>query len=193
MKFFASIAVVSCLVGCASGDMSDHPANPEIQREIAQVVDAVRQETGTALYSDLRRLVAYDVFAVEQVSKLAEDPNARLRSNAMWVLAQIRDAERPKVVEHVNAILRKGLKDDDPTVRLEAAAGLAAKGSWDVLPVLIDGLEAQDSSIRYRCHEQLVSTTSKDFGYQVDAPDEDRKAAADRWRKWYDGWLHSRS
>jgi hypothetical protein len=192
MKFFASIVVLSGLVGCASGDLTDHPANTEIQREIAQIVEAVRQETGAALYADLRRLVAYDVFAVEPLSKLAEDPNARLRSNAMWVLAQVRDAERPKVIEHVEEVLRRGLKDEDSTVRLEAAAGLAGRGAWDVLPVLIDGLDAPESSVRYRCHEQLVTTTSKDFGYQVDSPEDDRKAAADRWRRWYDGWLRSR-
>jgi hypothetical protein len=193
MKFIASIALLSGLVGCASGDLTGHPANPEIQREVSQIVDAVRQETGSALYSDLRRLVAYDVFAVEQVSKLADDPNARLRSNAMWVLAQVHDAERPAVNDHIDSVLRKGMKDDDPTVRLEAAAGLASRGSWDVLPVLIDGLDNQESSVRYRCHEQLVTTTSKDFGYQVDSSEEDRKAAADRWRKWYDGWLRARS
>lgn len=193
MRIFASIVVLSGLVGCASGDISDHPANPEIQREIVQIVQAVRQESGTALYSDLRRLVAYDVFAVEQVSKLAEDPNARLRSNAMWVLAQVHDPERSKVMDHVDSVLRKGLKDPDQTVRLEAAAGLASRGSWDVLPVLIDGLDNDESSVRFRCHEQLVTTTSKDFGYQVDAPAEDRKAAAERWRRWYEGWQRTRS
>jgi HEAT repeat protein len=193
MRIFASIVVLSGLVGCASGDISDHPSNPEIQREIVQIVQAVRQESGAALYSDLRRLVAYDVFAVEQMSKLAEDPNARLRSNAMWVIAQVHDPERPRMMDEVDSILRRGLKDGDQTVRLEAAAGLASRGAWDVLPILIEGLDNNESSVRVRCHEQLVTTTSKDFGYQVDAPEDDRKAAAERWRRWYEGWQRTRS
>jgi HEAT repeat protein len=109
----------------------------------------------------------------------------------MWVLAQIKDTERPEISQQVDAILRKGTKDDDPTVKFEAAAGLAQRGAWDVLPILIDGLENDDSTVRYRCHEQLVSTTSKSFGYQVDSPESDRQAAAERWRKWYAGWARS--
>lgn len=193
MRIVASIVVLSGLVGCSSGNLNDHPSNPEIQREIVQIVQAVRQESGAALYTDLRRLVAYDVFAVEQMSKLAEDPNARLRSNAMWVLAQVHDQERPRLMDEVDSILRRGLKDGDQTVRLEAAAGLASRGAWDVLPILIEGLDNDESSVRVRCHEQLVTTTSKDFGYQVDAPPEDRKAAAERWRRWYEGWQRTRS
>jgi len=188
MKVAVSIVAGLLLAGCSSTDLSDHPANAEIQREISQILDNVRKETGTALYGDLQRLVAYDVFAVPMVSELAEESNARLRSNAMWVLAQIHDAERPAVNEHIDSVLRDGLRDDDATVRLEAAAGLASRGQWDVLPILIDGLENGDASVRYRCHEQLVTTTSKDFGYQVDAPTEDRKAATDRWRSWYENW-----
>jgi len=59
------------------------------------------------------------------------------------------------------------------------------------LPILIDGLENDDSTVRYRCHEQLVSTTSKSFGYNVDAPETDQQAAAERWRRWYAGWARS--
>jgi HEAT repeat protein len=172
MKFVVTALSLLVLGGCASSDMADHPANPEIQREITQVVEQVRRETGTALYSDLQRLVAYD----------------RLRSNAMWVLAQINDKERPAINERVDGVLRGGLRDDDATVRLEAAAGLASRGSWDVLPFLIDGLENGDPSVRYRCHEQLVTTTSKDFGFEVDGTPDTRKAAAARWRDWYENW-----
>ena len=191
MKLAATVAGLFALVGCSSNEISDHPANPEIQREIAQIVENVKSETDTQLYNDLRRLVAYDVFAVDQVSKLAVEPNARLRSNAMWVLAQIKDAERPAINEEIDAILHKGTKDDDDSVKYEAAAGLAYRGSWDVIPILIDGLENENPSVRYRCHDQLVTTTSKDFGYQVDSSESDRQAAAERWRHWYAGWARS--
>lgn len=191
MKLAVAIAGLVALVGCSSNDIVNHPANPEIQREISQIIENVKQESGTALYSDLRRLVAYDVFAVAQVKELAEDRNARLRSNAMWVLAQIKDPERAAINAEVDSILRDGTKDDDAMVKFEAAAGLAQRGSWDVLPILIDGLVFDDATVRYRCHEQLVTTTSKDFGYNVDSSPNDRQAAAERWRHWYADWARS--
>jgi len=180
-------------VACASDPISKHPANAEIQREVREIVKRVRVQTGAMLYDDLKRLVAFDVFAVEQVSVLAEDPNARLRSNAMWVLAQIRDPERKEAMKTIDRTLRRGLKDVDPIVRFEAASGLASRGDWDVLPHLIDGLEDRDSAVRYRCNAQLVSTTSRDFGYSADASVEQRQTAVERWRSFYADWRKSRS
>jgi hypothetical protein len=77
-------------------------------------------------------------------------------------------------------------------VRFEAAAGLAARGDWDVLPVLIEGLESSESGIRFRCHEQLLATTSRDFGYGIDDPIERRETAVGRWRAWYADWKSTR-
>ena len=176
------------LAGCASDPIDSHPAYPEIQRQVATIIQSVRTGTGATLFADLRRLVAYDVFAVDQVVELAKDENARLRSNAMYVLAQIRDVEQKNRMERVEETLREGLEDSDATVRFEAATGLAARGEWDVLPVLIDGLDHPDSGVRYRCHEQLCSTTSRDFGYSIDAEPVERQAAVDQWRSWYAGW-----
>src|SRR5262245_48024512 len=107
--------------GCAASDSFDsHPQNPKLQRDIAEIVKRVRVESDRALLEDLRRLVAYDVFAVEQVSELAEDSNPRLRSNAMWVLSQIQDREHPRLDQKIEKILRSGLEDPDRSVRLEA-------------------------------------------------------------------------
>ncbi len=176
------------LGGCASDPIDGHPANPEIQRQIATIIQSVRTGTGSSLFAELRRLVAYDVFAVEQVAELAKDENARLRSNAMYVLAQIRDSEQKKRMELIEETLRDGLDDSDATVRFEAATGLAARGEWDVLPVLIDGLDHADSGVRYRCHEQLSATTSRDFGYSIDSDPVQRQAAIEQWRAWYANW-----
>jgi hypothetical protein len=189
----SSLVALAALSGCASDSIESHPANPEIQREVKAVVENVRSETGTALYTDLRRLVAFDVFAVRQVSDLAEDVNPRLRSNAMWVLAQIQDRDHPAIMAKIDGVLRHGLDDVDLSVRYESAVGLAARGNWDVLPILIGGLEQQDSGIRFRCNEQLVATTSRDFGFPIDGSTEQRKAAVDRWKQWYVDWQKTRS
>jgi hypothetical protein len=193
MRFVAAAVALFAFAGCAADPIASHPANPEIQREITEIIKRVRTETGASLYDDLKRLVAYDIFAVAQVSELARDPNARVRSNAMWVLAQINDPEHPTVMKKIDGALKDGLDDKEPTVRYEAASGLAARGDWEVLPVLIDGLQSNDSGVRFRCHAQLVATTSRDFGFSVDGPVDQRAQAIDRWRIWYSDWLKTRS
>src|SRR5262249_11459109 len=119
------------------------------------------------------------------------DRNARLRSNAMGVLAQIKDPERPNINAEIDSILRDGTKDDDATVKFEAAAGLAQRGWWDGLPILMDALASEDSNRRSRCHDQLKTTPPKDFGYSVASSPSARPAAAERWRHWYAGWVRS--
>lgn len=187
-----AVLLALSVAACASDPIRQHPAYAEVQRQIAEIIRAVRTESGTALLSDLRRLVAYDVFAVDQVAAMARDDNARVRSNAMYVLSQIEDKDHPKLMKQIDESLHDGLDDAEPTVRFEAATGLAARGSWEVLPILIDGLEHPDSGVRYRCHEQLVATTSRDFGFSIDDDSEKRKAAVAQWRAWYGKWQGER-
>ncbi len=192
-RFLLSGALLVALTACASDSIRSHPANPEIQRQIASIVAQVRYQTGAELVMSLERLVAYDVFVIDQVAELADDPNPRLRGNAMWVLAQVRDGEHPDRMTRIERILRDGLEDPDATVAYEAATGLAARGEWDVLPRLIDGLDDADPGVRYRCHQQLVSTTSRDFGYSIDGDPAVQQVAIDAWRDWYAAWSGSRS
>lgn len=185
------LAATCVAMACASDPIANHPANPEIQRQITAILQTIRTQGGSELLANLHRLVAYDVFAVDQVAELADDQNARLRSNAMYVLAQISDPEQSGRMEKIEKVLRRGLEDDDETVRYEAATGLASRGAWDVLPVLIDGLSSAEPGIRYRCNQQLIATTSQDFGYSVDGDVTHRGRAADQWRAWYERWQQS--
>ena len=89
-------ALLASTAGCslfssAPPPLTEHSEYDNLQREVKTVVQSVRDSQGPALFAHLRRLLAYDVFAVDQVAELATDPNARLRSNAVWVLGQIRD------------------------------------------------------------------------------------------------------
>ncbi|MBM4015677.1 MAG: HEAT repeat domain-containing protein [Planctomycetes bacterium] len=190
-RFLAPVVLLLGLSACASNSLESHPAYPEIQRQISSIVANVRYQTGTELVTSLKRLVAYDVFVVEQVADMASDPNPRLRSNAMWVLAQIRDGEHPGQMERIDDLLREGLDDPDATVAYEAATGLASRGEWDVLPRLIDGLNDADAGVRYRCHQQLVATTSRDFGYSIDGDPAVQQVAIAAWRDWYAAWSDS--
>ncbi len=176
-------------VSCSSTPtLQDHPEYDRLQGEIERVCDYVRNTSGAELYSHLKRLVAYDVFAVDQVMEMADDPNARLRCNAIWVLAQVRDPKFPDVERRIYRTLRNGLDDGDRLVRFEAASGLVGRNSWDVIPVLFEGMEDADPSVRFNCHETLKLATSKDFGYLVDAPANERSEALRRWERWFDDW-----
>lgn len=192
----ARLAVLSlccAAFACASDPIDSHPSNPEIQRQVTAIVKLVRDQQGNELLASLQRLVAFDVFAVNQVAALAEDPNPRLRGNALWVLSQIRDTEQPARMATIERCLRNGLEDPDSSVVYEAATGLASRGEWDVLPRLIDGLGDRDPSVRYRCHQQLVATTSRDFGYSIDGTPEQREVAMAAWREWYASWQKTQS
>ena len=187
---FASVMVA---VGCSSGSkLADHPEYGHVHKEVYAVIDEVRTAKGTDLYNHLQRLVAYDMFAVEPVlDELAEDPNPRLRSNAMWVLAQINDPEFPVLNAKIQQALEEGLEDGDRLVRYEAASALLTRNDWTVVPVLLEGLSDSEAMVRYNCHESLKSVTSQDFGYTVDSPEPERVAAISRWESWYQDWQRS--
>jgi hypothetical protein len=193
IRSFLAGSLLLAAGACATDPIASHPANPEIQRQITSIIAKVRFHTGAELVASLERLVAYDVFAIEQVADLAEDPNPRLRGNALWVLSQVRDASHPRQMERIEAILRDALDDQDSGVAYEAATGLAARGEWDVLPRLIDGLDDGDAGVRYRCHQQLVATTSRDFGYSIDGDPAARQVAIAAWRDWYAAWSGTQS
>ena len=104
------------------------------------------------------------------------------------VLAQIQDPEHPAYSDKIDRALREGLDDTDSLVRYEAAVGLLDRNHWDVIPVLLEGLEDERAGVRARCHQTLRLVTSQDFGFSLDAPPADREVAVQRWKSWYDDW-----
>jgi hypothetical protein len=44
-------------------------------------------------------------------------------------------------------------------------------------------MELSDEYVRWLCAEELRRLTGKSFGYRHDAPEKERKAALERWRK----------
>lgn len=185
----AAIVFAGALASCSSPEPSQHKQYEKLSHEVGRIIEQVRQSTGPELYSHLNRLIAYDVFAIDPVAEqLAVDPNPRLRSNAMFILASIKDEHFPSAQQKILDLLHRGLNDPHKLVRLEAASGLAARNDWSVLPVLLDGLEDSRPVVRYNCHQTLMTVTSEDFGYLVDAPETERKEAIARWRAWYKHW-----
>ena len=50
---------------------------------------------------------------------------------------------------------------------------------------MIQGLHSKDVNTRYGAHQELVSITHEDFGFQIDASKEVREAAVGRWEQWW--------
>ena len=50
---------------------------------------------------------------------------------------------------------------------------------------LIQGLHSKDVNTRYGAHQELVSITHENFGFQIDASKEVREAAVGRWEQWW--------
>jgi HEAT repeat protein len=175
-------------VGCSSMRIEEHPEYDKVQIEVADVVKQVRETTGPELYPLLKRLVAYDVFAVDQVVELTGESNSRLRGNAIWVLGQIYDPDYPDSSAKAEEAVRDALQDPDQNVRYEAAAALVTRDQWDVIPMLLEGMQDRNPRVRFNCHESLKLATSKDWGYAVDDTTEEREAAIRRWSSWYEAW-----
>jgi len=183
-----SLLVLGACQSSARIDPVDHPEYAKLKPEIVRLVTKMRSCQGPALYVALQELVAYDIFAVDLVSKLVEDPNPRLRSNALWVLYQINDPEYPKVQENIDGLLIDSLDDPDRLVRFEAASGLVSRNKWEHIPVLFEGLRDPSAAVRFSCHATLQDVTAQNFGFAVDGETDDREQALVRWCEWYEDW-----
>lgn len=185
-------ALVVDLSGCSSrssDSVTRHAEYPRLRREMADLVQLIRNSSDLELYKALSSLAAYDVFAVETAVELLSDPNPRIRSNGVWVLGQIpHDDSYPVEEKKLVGALERSLKDPDRLVRYEAASALVLRNDWGKIPLLFQGLRDEDAAVRMRCNESLRLATSLDLGFRVDAPLEDRESAIGRWQTWYQDW-----
>lgn len=179
MRWSAALAVAALTtLGCAS--KKEYPDTPPvIQGQIDMIVDRLRRETGQEFLSDIRRLVAYDVYAVPKLVELLDERDHRLRSGAAFALGDIND---PRVIP----ALKDHLEDSNEMVRLEIARSLLTRGEWSGIPVLIRGLRSPEAAVRMHCDEALRSQTLKDFSFPVNGSPEDREASIHKWEDWWE-------
>jgi hypothetical protein len=196
-RYHFCIAMLALLMSCQANpersiDVREHKQYPKLREEVDGVVAQVQSAAGPDLYNHLQRLVAFDVFAIEAVADLLEEPNPRLRSNALFVLSHFNDETFPREQEIVADALEEGLEDPHRLVRYEAATGLLMRQQWQAIPVLFEGLEDDDPAVRLNCHRILAEATSEDFGFVASAHADQRHDAVQRWRSWYDRWESER-
>jgi hypothetical protein len=99
-------------------------------------------------------------------------------------------SEGPAVLRPFKSRFRKMLSDRDPGVQRVGAWALAHIGDLDVAPLLIDALAApnQDEDVVSAARQglQLLSRKIDGLGPPSPSTPEQRRAAAQQWRAWYE-------
>ena len=98
---------------------------------------------------------------------------------------QARDALAERLTRMTADTLRAMMKAEDPELRRAAVLAAAMKDDKDHVPDLIDRITDNDDLVVRAAKAGLKSLTSQDFGPAADATKEQKKAAADAWKKWW--------
>ncbi len=183
MKHWIPLFVVlAVLPACTSARKLPEYSKPSalLQEEIDTLLRELPYRHGPELLATLNRLVYIGEPAIPSIVKSLKDDHPKARSNAAYVLGEIRD--RRTIMP-----LREVLDDESQEVRYEAAASLLVMGDWHGIPVLIAALKDSDPYHRYKSIQILAKNTHQDLGYDYKGSEESRAAAVGRWENWYSG------
>ncbi len=139
------------------------PKAPPAQQE--EIIQTLRDARGSE----------YTKVLVEVVPKLA---------------GSARDSARAGLAERLTRMsvktLKSYLQDDAVELRRAAAAACAKKGARELVPDLIALLsQEEDLPVAVTAHEALKKLTGHDFELAREPGPAERKAAAERWQKWW--------
>ena len=125
--------------------------------------------------------------AIEGMLAVLEDPRAEQAEAAVAGLVDRYYREGPAVLRPYKARFRKMLTDRDPGVRRVAAWALAHTEDMDVVPLLIDALVDPDDEVvaAAKLGLQVLSRKIEGLGPPTPSTPEQRRAAAQRWRDWF--------
>ncbi len=128
--------------------------------------------------------------AIEGMLAVLEDPRAEQADAAVAGMVERYYKEGPGALRPYKVRFRKMLSDRDPGVRRVAAWALAHTGDLDVVPQLIDALvtPGEDEEVvgAARLGLELLSRKITGLGPNSPSSAEERKAAAQRWREWFE-------
>jgi hypothetical protein len=131
--------------------------------------------------------------AIEGMLAVLEDPRAEVAEAAGAAVAGMVDRyykEGPTALRPYKVRFRKMLTDKDVGVRGVAAWALAHTGDLDVIPRLIDVLVTpnEDDEVVGSARMGLMLLSRKVEGYGPPSPStpEQRSAAAQKWREWFE-------
>lgn len=126
--------------------------------------------------------------AVEGMLDVLEDPRIQDGDKAVAGIVDRFNGEGPPALRPHKDRFRRMLSDRDPGVRQVAAWALGRTGDLDVVPSLIDALGDADDRVVATARQglQLISRKIDGPGPEIEATPEQKRAAAEAWRRWYD-------
>jgi hypothetical protein len=72
----------------------------------------------------------------------------------------------------------------DPAVKIPAIQKAVRQRDQSAVPQLVKDLDSDDPAVRMYANHGLQQLTGQDFGYKYFDDDDQREAAAERWRQW---------
>lgn len=116
--------------------------------------------------------------AIAPISACLADPDEQIRVAAIEALADIGDASAVPAVVGC-------LGDPSASVVIAAIRASARFSAMEVVPALIGVLDHPQAGIRQNAFEALRELTRLDFGYDPEAPTEERAKRVGMWRAWW--------
>lgn len=155
----------------------DPPKDPGLTVE--QLLDRLKSPDKAPRASAMRALGQRKArAAVAPIAACLADPDEQIRVAALEALADIGDASAvPSVVGC--------LGDPSASVLIAAIRASARFPAQEVVPSLIGVLDHPQVGIRQNAFEALRGLTRLDFGYDPEAPPEDRAKRIGTWRAWW--------
>ncbi len=119
---------------------------------------------------------------IEKALKDLSGGNPTQRTQAEEYLTTIGPALEGRLTPYVAQLLKSQSAD----IRDSATRILILSGGPEATPYFIDFLTSPNNMVRRDTAAKLRLLTGKTFDYRYDAPEEERKAAIELWRKWWE-------
>lgn len=120
--------------------------------------------------------------AIEKALKDLSGGNPTQRSQAEEYLTTMGPGLEGRLTPYIAQLLKSQSTD----VRDSATRILILSGGPEAIPYFIDFLDSSNNMVRRDAAAKLRILTGKTFDYRYDAPEEERKAAVELWRKWWE-------
>lgn len=172
-----------------SGCLFDKDAS--VREIAAHVIDRYREDPAfDDVVARIRRLIARGRPGERRAA--AEAAGRLHAAGAALELAEaLSDAHFP-LVEAAHKALVEIARQDFGTDEWKWRRWFERNGQRPRVEWLIDGLMSDQRPIRAGAFRELLRLTHQNYGYLVDAPPADRRAAADRWARWWTETGHTR-
>ncbi len=194
MVFVLFISLSVCL-GCIGEDIENLPIGKKKAKptkDVGALVDDFSVDDYTT-HDNLLEIVDQGEAAIPALKKelKSEEPGRRwlATQGISWIGFELSQDKRDELIP----TLKESFDDSDPRIRQISAGAAAGLGDKSGLPILIEYLDNEEATYYIdppepMYHYSIVVLrhyTSQNFGYDEDAPMEDRAQAIGKWWEWW--------